>query len=234
MTMAIMLSEPSAYEGGDLELRSDDRFVTEQYSLVRGEAIAWPGWKVHRVGSITRGLREVFVVEWWLDEDCAETLDARGPDSLASIRHALEIDPTSAHLHRWLGENRCEMLPCPSDAAKEAEAAYRKATKLAPQDAVAWHALGNFLVGSEGVLGLWQRAEGARCLRKAHELDPTVVGEPPEHLSQLDSILEKLWRMVLVISALAVLVPTLMFLEKKDKAGQKATAANMKKKAKKS
>ena len=150
LTMVIMLSPPSDFSGGAVELRSQDGEVVERHTLEPGETLSWRGWTTHRVVPLQSGVREVFVVEWWTEADAAVTLDPRGEDSAQGIMHALESDPESAFLFRWLGEAICEQLPCKSpDAAEAAERAYRRAAQLDPKDATTVHHLGYFLLGAK-------------------------------------------------------------------------------------
>lgn len=222
LTMAVMLSKLEEYSGGQVELRQANNIdADERYELSFGQAIAWRGWTNHRVSPVTSGLREVFVVEWWLDADCSVTRQPRADDSVEGVRRALQLDDTSANLNRWLGELLCDQLPCRDDIEAEAEAAFRRAQKLAAKEATATHALGNFLIGSEGVL---QRAEGLRYLRHAHALDPTVARPPPPELGDVDVLLDKAWHLGCVVLFLALLMPLLMFLERRDKASAKTSA----------
>jgi hypothetical protein len=108
MTMVIMLSAPNEFAGGAVEFRRSTgagAAADERYSLLPGDALGWKGWTSHRVAPVTDGVREVFVVEWWVEEECADTLQPRGPDSGAGIRHALGLDPGSGCLHRLHGES---------------------------------------------------------------------------------------------------------------------------------
>jgi hypothetical protein len=196
------------------------------------------------VAPVTEGVREVFVVEWWVGEECADTLQPRGEDSLRGIRHALALDPNSGFLHRSLGEKLCEQLPCAALAADsvgrdaavaaEAEAAYRKAAALSPDDASTIHGLGRFLIGSEMFAA---RAEGVMHLRSAHALDPTVVSSIPQAYLALEeppflcrewarpqlcdsmpvALVEKLVRMVCAAAALGVVGPLWLLLERQQK-----------------
>jgi predicted 2-oxoglutarate/Fe(II)-dependent dioxygenase YbiX len=84
MTMAVMLSGPDEYEGGAIELEqppeaaphsggsfrpplppAEEPRRVERHTPTRGEAVAWRGWTLHRIVPVTRGTREVFVVEWY-------------------------------------------------------------------------------------------------------------------------------------------------------------------------
>jgi hypothetical protein len=60
VTMAVMLSSPSEYEGGAVELTDDS--TTESHTLAVGEAIAWRGWTSHRVNPVVSGARQVVLL----------------------------------------------------------------------------------------------------------------------------------------------------------------------------
>ena len=190
MTMVIMLSAPGEFSGGAVEFRrytGAGAATEERYSLQPGDALGWKGWTNHRVAPVTDGVREVFVVEWWVGADCADTLKPRGSDTGAEIRHALKLDPGSGFLHRLQGEKLCEQLPCDdeggSTVAAEAETAYRKAAELTPEDPATIHNLGYFLLGSEMFA---VRAEAVSLIRRSHVLDPTVIGPVPVALVALE------------------------------------------------
>jgi hypothetical protein len=178
ITMVVMLSSEDNFEGGAVELRGDE--AGEQYMLRPGDALMWKGWTSHRVTPVTRGVREVFVAEWWSGADCAVTLQPRDDDSVEGLKLALGLSPDSAYLHRELGATLCIQLPCKSpDLANEAEALLRTAVDLAPRDATAALYLGRFLHPSP----YWStHTEAENQIRRSHALDPNVVGELPEWL----------------------------------------------------
>ena len=71
MTMVILLSDPEEFSGGAVEFRRStaaDAVTDERFELRAGDALGWRGWTSHRVAPLTRGVREVFVVEWWVGE----------------------------------------------------------------------------------------------------------------------------------------------------------------------
>jgi len=200
MTMVVMISKSSDYEGGSIELK--DSTGQSSYDLAAGDVIAWRGWTLHRVTPILRGARLAFVVEWWQGQECAESLEARGPDTADGVLQALKFDPSSPNLHRYLGEQVCEQLPCATEAREMvAEDAYRQAVLLSPRDATSVHSLGNFLVGSDSRL---KRAEGISKLREAHALDPSVAGPVPAEL--------EMWRDAWKAAAIALVVGLLFLL----------------------
>eukprot|EP01043_Picozoa_sp_COSAG02_P032791 COSAG02_NODE_2206_length_9517_cov_3.928860_13_plen_223_part_00 len=212
----------------------------ERHNLLPGHALGWTGWTSHRVAPVTVGVREVFVVEWWVGEECAETLQPRAPDTVADIQYALQLAPNSGFLHRTLGETLCEQLPCDDEdgdsgtVTAAADAAYRKAALLTPDDATTIHNLGFFLLGADMHR---DRAEGVSHIRRSHLLDPTVVGPiPPELLALEDPpilcreglwpalcesmpviMVEQLVRMVSAALALAVVGPAALWLENSNR-----------------
>ena len=137
------------------------------------------------------------------------------------------------------GEKLCEQLPCDdeggSEVAAEAEAAYRKAAELTPEDATAIHNLGFFLLGSEMFT---VRAEGVSLIRSSHVLDPTVIAPVPAALLALEAppwpcrqgkwpvlcekmpvvMVEKLVRLMYAGAALAVVGPLWWWVESGKKA----------------
>ena len=60
LSMTVQLSEPSEYDGGELELRTGADIVTAPSES--GSAIAFPSWILHRVTPVTRGVRRALVV----------------------------------------------------------------------------------------------------------------------------------------------------------------------------
>ncbi len=60
LSMVLQLSDPSEYDGGDLELMYGNApFVTKKE---RGLVYAFPGYMLHRVTPVTRGTRRTIVV----------------------------------------------------------------------------------------------------------------------------------------------------------------------------
>eukprot|EP00931_Biecheleriopsis_adriatica_P041023 TRINITY_DN23491_c0_g1_i1.p1 TRINITY_DN23491_c0_g1~~TRINITY_DN23491_c0_g1_i1.p1 ORF type:complete len:396 (-),score=70.70 TRINITY_DN23491_c0_g1_i1:105-1292(-) len=168
MTIAIMMSDRSDYQGGALSLRSDNGEHTENHELQFGDAAAWRGWTDHQVAPVASGRRDVFVSEWWLGKDCNETGIPRLSDSPQALKESSAIDPTSSHLHRLLGRSLCKHAPCESaEVEEEAEAAYRKAAELAPRQHKAHEALGVFFLGQSSS---WMA--GQAHIQRSCELNP--------------------------------------------------------------
>jgi PKHD-type hydroxylase len=61
LSMSLLLSDPSEFEGGDLQLKvvSDDPATVEQK---RGRAWFFPSYMLHRVTPVTKGLRRSLVL----------------------------------------------------------------------------------------------------------------------------------------------------------------------------
>lgn len=60
LSMAILLSDPSEFEGGELQvLKGKEPFSLEQK---KGRAWFFPSWMLHRVTPVTRGLRRSLVL----------------------------------------------------------------------------------------------------------------------------------------------------------------------------
>eukprot|EP00929_Paragymnodinium_shiwhaense_P070744 TRINITY_DN35869_c0_g1_i3.p1 TRINITY_DN35869_c0_g1~~TRINITY_DN35869_c0_g1_i3.p1 ORF type:complete len:225 (-),score=19.27 TRINITY_DN35869_c0_g1_i3:55-729(-) len=109
ITMVGMLSR-RGYEGGAIELRgSEEGAATSQevdrFELQPGDVVAWRGWTQHRVLPLTRGWRDVFCAEWWLGEDCTETLQPRPVDTTGDWQRAIQLEPTAPQLLRGPGLN---------------------------------------------------------------------------------------------------------------------------------
>ena len=62
LSVVVLLSDASAYEGGDLEVRVSDRISST--SRTRGAMILFPSWQLHRVTPVTGGLR--YSLACWL------------------------------------------------------------------------------------------------------------------------------------------------------------------------
>lgn len=59
LAMTLFLSDPDAYEGGELEIQSPTGLV--KYKLPKGDAIFYPTTQIHRVAPVTSGTRYVCV-----------------------------------------------------------------------------------------------------------------------------------------------------------------------------
>lgn len=61
MGMTIFLSEPTSYEGGELEVQTNSGL--KQFKLAKGDAICYPTTQIHRVAPVTSGVR-MAAVTW--------------------------------------------------------------------------------------------------------------------------------------------------------------------------
>jgi PKHD-type hydroxylase len=59
LSLTVQLSDGSEYEGGDLELRDGAHVVVAPRG--EGTVVAFPGWALHRVTPVTRGVRRSLV-----------------------------------------------------------------------------------------------------------------------------------------------------------------------------
>lgn len=60
LTLVLQLSDPSEYEGGELQTFTNPEPVTVEKK--RGRIVAFPAWALHRVTPVTKGIRHSFVV----------------------------------------------------------------------------------------------------------------------------------------------------------------------------
>lgn len=60
LSLVLQLSDPAAYDGGDLELMSSSE--PKAMTRKRGFVVAFPSWVLHRVTPVTRGTRKTVVV----------------------------------------------------------------------------------------------------------------------------------------------------------------------------
>ena len=96
-----MSSSKTDYTGGQIQFRQGD--INEQHDLAFGDVLVWKGWIDHRVLPVIQGERDVFVVEWWLGEDCAVSNDPRAKDDLRTL------EPVEIKLRRWgRGLDKCK------------------------------------------------------------------------------------------------------------------------------
>ena len=65
ISMSILLSDPSEYEGGDLELWTGGDVKTIE--RIKGSAILFPSFTMHRVTPVTKGVRKSLVL--WVGGD---------------------------------------------------------------------------------------------------------------------------------------------------------------------
>jgi len=182
LTVAAMLSPKDEYEGGESEFKHRDS--VERYVVELGDVMVWRGWIEHRVTQVLSGQRTVFVIEWWLGEDCIVSEDPRGGDDRKTLQHTLEVEAKtmcggsgshsclSTH-NRRLGKAICTRVPCNNeDDAAAAENAYRTAIKIEPINALNLEAYGTFLASSRNASA---RDHGIQLLEEAVSLNPSAA-----------------------------------------------------------
>lgn len=59
LSVTIQLSDPSEYDGGELELNAGGDIM--RMPKRKGEVVAFPSWVLHRVAPVTRGVRRSLV-----------------------------------------------------------------------------------------------------------------------------------------------------------------------------
>jgi PKHD-type hydroxylase len=60
LSMVIQLSEPEDYEGGDLQIMDGNKLTT--VDKARGKLVAFPGYVLHKVTPVTKGIRKTIVI----------------------------------------------------------------------------------------------------------------------------------------------------------------------------
>ena len=58
--MVVLLSDPSEFDGGNLQIRVSDEEIN--IPKKRGLIIAFPSWATHQVAPVTKGNRQSLVV----------------------------------------------------------------------------------------------------------------------------------------------------------------------------
>ena len=61
LSMVLMLSDPSEFEGGELLLKSD-RDIPSKLEMVKGRAWFFPSYMLHKVTPVTKGIRKTLVL----------------------------------------------------------------------------------------------------------------------------------------------------------------------------
>jgi len=65
LTVAVALQEPDEYEGGDLNFQSQCTNTSTVPRPRMGDVTVWPSWVKHAATPVTKGIRRIFVVEFW-------------------------------------------------------------------------------------------------------------------------------------------------------------------------
>jgi hypothetical protein len=190
VTVAVLLSHRSDYDGGGLEVRKRDGSVVGLYGdkrPSRGDAIVWRGWDQHRVLPVTRGARRVVVAEMWLKKPGEVGDGIRPLDSPEHYLDGIAVDPSAGTLHAGLG-----IVNAKYDRLPDAEKNLRKAVGLEPSQASFLTGLGAVLLMRDkgtavaqalGLKGLGggggsdsKRTEEASAFQRiAMKLDPTAA-----------------------------------------------------------
>ena len=68
LTMAVLLSDSAATEGGKFMTWKADGITPLLHDMERGDAILFNSEKCHNVTEVTRGVRHSLVVELWVAE----------------------------------------------------------------------------------------------------------------------------------------------------------------------
>lgn len=114
LTIGIALSDPNAYDGGNLLFTGHCREEVEVPRLEKGSAVIWPSYSSHAVSPVSRGTRRVLVFEFW--EFCAGmTQRKNGRPS----EHKFDSDCRDDDIELPLQPKRKEEERRPPDAEKE-------------------------------------------------------------------------------------------------------------------
>jgi PKHD-type hydroxylase len=62
LSLVILLTDDTEYEGGDLELQYGAGLAPTKVDKVKGRVHAFPSWVLHRVTPVTKGIRKSLVV----------------------------------------------------------------------------------------------------------------------------------------------------------------------------
>jgi PKHD-type hydroxylase len=62
LTVILMLSDPSEYEGGELSLNLSAEFRAEKLKLQKGQVLLFPSYMPHQVEPVISGVRKTLVV----------------------------------------------------------------------------------------------------------------------------------------------------------------------------
>jgi len=169
LTTGVTLSPPEDYDGGVFEVQPQPGSPSVSISGGLGDAVIWKSWDTHRVSPVTRGRRQVLVVEWWhgppnRDPQALRGIRATRSSAVYQARSyqlAVDVDPANGvarlNMGTWLqGEER----------SVEALSSFREAIKLDPTSKMARSKLGR-LLNKRG-----QTDEAVVAFRAGLALDP--------------------------------------------------------------
>merc|ERR1712232_1189165 len=171
LTTALALTPPSEYEGGHFELRQGADQTVHQAVADAGDVIVWRGWDPHRVAHVTKGRRQVLVIEWWLGPPNTDPRVLRGiqagPSQIAHLRKSFDVAVAVDPLNPIALLNHATHL---SEAARrddEAELGLRRALELGPNLPLGHLKLGK-LLKAHG-----RNTEALQSMYTAARLEPT-------------------------------------------------------------
>jgi PKHD-type hydroxylase len=95
MSITVFLSKPDEYDGGELEI--DTEAGAQLFKLNKGDAIIYPTTRLHRVRSVTKGMRQVAVS--WIQSFIKDTAQRDILFQLKSLQQALEQQQMGSSLH---------------------------------------------------------------------------------------------------------------------------------------
>lgn len=171
LTTALTLSSRSSFDGGVFEVRQGADQAVSQVLPGAGDVLVWRGWDPHRVAPVTRGRRQVLVLEWWLGPANEDPGLLRGikasaavvPHKAKSYELAVKVDPTNPIAQLNLASHQADEMK----DFEQAEMGLRRALELAPAHAGAHLKLGRVLQRKG------RAADALQELRAASALEPT-------------------------------------------------------------
>jgi PKHD-type hydroxylase len=95
LSITIFLSDPAAYEGGELEIETEAG--PQLFKMNKGDAIIYPTTRLHRVRPVTSGLRQVAVS--WIQSYIKDTAQRDLLFQLKQLQSALEQQQMGSQLH---------------------------------------------------------------------------------------------------------------------------------------
>lgn len=147
------------YQGGALEIKVPGGHRQTVNDLQRGDVAVFRGWDSHRVQPV-QGIRKVIVAEWWLGEECNETILRPGESELNSLKVLDQPAPHGtecAEAHLILGR----LLLSKPGQDLEAKSHFQAALRIDPSSLVP-AGFGDTIQVEEAVSGLreWLASRG--------------------------------------------------------------------------
>ena len=106
LSITIFLNEPSAYDGGELVLKTD--FGEQVYKRTAGDAVLYPTHYVHRVNPITRGRRLAIVT--WMESMVRDPARREIVADLAEVMDRMVREKADAEIIRRVEKSRLNLL----------------------------------------------------------------------------------------------------------------------------